>query len=119
MLSICITMISCEKDNDGVNNSISLIGDWKLKSSCGGFTGACNFPKEDYNKILLIRDSTIAEYINGTNSFTFDYEIKSHSIHDDYIYYELQFNNTTQRIKVDKSELHFEKGDFVETYSRR
>lgn len=89
ILVLALTLTFCE---DSVRISTDLKGHWKWKSTCGGFVG-CTYPSQTNTKKLIIQETQIQQFTAGDLTFSKDYSIKSLTVEDNSMTYEIEFGD--------------------------
>jgi len=90
-----------------------------LVATCGGFTGECDYPSQDYTKTIQITFHKIITVEDGTRTFEMGYKILDKKMKGGQLELTLRSDNGDRfLILVDDDNLDLERGDIWEIYER-
>jgi hypothetical protein len=119
ILTLIISFLIVSACNKDEKLSTNYFGTWLYTSTCGGFTGLCSYPNDNYKQSLEISNLRIIKKINDSIAIDSKYTFQDEMIFDQYITGRFVFeDNTYWRFILTNSFLEIEGGDFYDNYKR-
>lgn len=101
-----------------IYGSTSLKGEWEWMKTCGGIVGCVSASTTNQQR-LIIDESTIREFSNGTLMYEGAYEIINMTTHDEKSVYELSVQNAGDWMaEVGRNSLSITRSFLFSTYKR-
>lgn len=116
---LSLLLLSCEKINYDIPEGIT--GNWEWTGSCGGFTGACWYPSDNYKiSVEFTRSGKYIRTENGLCVIKTGFSFGDTYYSGDLAIYSLKFSEdwSTTIWFPDSNTLDIVGGDFVEEFRR-
>jgi len=88
-LFVLFIVIACDETNDA---AATLKGQWKWKSTCGGFVG-CVYPSQSDTRLMIIGDTQVVIFNDGDVAFSKNYSLRRLQRKHNSTIFELAFND--------------------------
>ncbi len=119
-LILILGTLSCSNNEETYTLTDDLIGKWLWIKSCGGVSGACEYPKENQIKTIEFFNGAIyIEQNNGVVTTQTNYFISEVKYYEESVSADLDLGDGYYfRLTLEANNLYMDLGEFIIEYQR-